>query len=63
MNILFENNLKLDKDMHLCLESKDNLEKKVAKLEFDLNASNITLKKFIADSKVLDEIVCAKIFF
>ena len=41
----------------MCLESKDNLEKKIAKLEFDLNASNATLKKFNAGSKALDEII------
>ena len=55
--IRFEKKIKLDKDMHMCLESKNNLEKKITKLEFDLNVSKATLKKFNVGSKSLDEII------
>ena len=57
---ILNKNLKLNKDLHICFESKTNLEEKVAKLEFDLNASNATLEKFNAGSKVLDEIICVQ---
>ena len=46
----------------MCFESKDNLEKKIAKLEVDLNASNATLKKFNVGSKALDEIISLQKF-
>ena len=43
--------------MHMCLEYKDNHEKKITKLEFVLNASKDTLKKFNVGSKALDKII------
>ena len=46
--------------MHICLESITNLEEKIAKLEFDLNISNVTLEKFNVGSKVVEEIISMK---
>ena len=48
--------------MHICLESQTNREQKVVKLEFDLNASNATFKKFNAGLKALDEIISVQKF-
>ena len=57
---LLGKNSKLDKEVHTCIEEKKSLESKIIKLEFDLNASNVTLKKMNAGSKILDEILCAQ---
>ena len=54
---LISKNSKLDRQVDACVEEKKLFESNIAKLEFELNASNVTLKKMNAGSKALDEML------